>query len=90
MYIYTYIYIHTHSTNTHIHTNTHANCSTPLIEWSALRRSCYLCNTQQTQEKNINALNGIRTRDPSNQAAADLSPRPHVHRYLPRDIRPQT
>jgi hypothetical protein len=27
----------------------------------------------ETQETNIHALNGIRTRDPSNQAAADLT-----------------
>ena len=33
--------------------------------------------TQQTQETSIYALSGIRTRDPSNRAAADLRLRPH-------------
>jgi len=54
--------------------HTHTSVSTPLIEWSALRRGCYLCNTKQTQEKNFHAIKGIRTRDPSNQAAAARKP----------------
>jgi hypothetical protein len=33
-----------------------------------------------TQEKNIHALSGIRTRDPSNQASTDLSRGRHGHR----------
>jgi hypothetical protein len=33
----------------------------------------------QTQETNINTLVGIRIRDPSNQAAADLCLRPRGH-----------
>jgi hypothetical protein len=33
----------------------------------------------ETQETNIRALRGIRTRDPSNQAAADLRLRPGGH-----------
>jgi hypothetical protein len=33
----------------------------------------------QTQETNIHALSGIRTRDPSNQDAADLRLRPRGH-----------
>jgi hypothetical protein len=40
--------------------------------------------TQQTQEKNIQAFSGIRTRNPSNQAAADLRLRPHGHRKILR------
>ena len=35
--------------------------------------------TQQRKETNIHALSGFRTRDPSNQAAADLRLRPHGH-----------
>jgi hypothetical protein len=34
----------------------------------------------ETQQTNIHALTGIRTRDPSNQAAADLRLRPRGHR----------
>jgi hypothetical protein len=34
----------------------------------------------ETQETNIHALSGIRTRDPSNQAAADLRLRPRGYR----------
>jgi hypothetical protein len=37
----------------------------------------------ETQETNIHALSGIRTRDPSNQAAADLRLRPRDHRGRP-------
>jgi hypothetical protein len=33
----------------------------------------------ETQETNIHALSGIQTRDPSNQAAADLRLRPRKH-----------
>ena len=56
-------------THRHTHTNTHGR--TPLDEWSARRRGRCLHNTQQTQETNIHVLSGIRTRDPSSQAAAD-------------------
>jgi hypothetical protein len=34
----------------------------------------------ETQETNIHAISGIRTRDPSNQAAADLRLRPRGYR----------
>jgi hypothetical protein len=37
----------------------------------------------ETQETNIHALSGIRTRDPNNQAAADLRLRPRGHRGRP-------
>jgi hypothetical protein len=56
---------------------------TPLNECSARRRGRYLHNTQQTQETNIHALSGIRTRDPSNRAAADIRLRKHGHRNRP-------
>ena len=42
--------------------------------------SPYQQNTQQTHVKNITAFSGIRTRDPSSQAAAHLRLRPHGHR----------
>jgi hypothetical protein len=32
------------------------------------------------------ALNGIRTHDPNNQAAAGIRPRPHGHRHRPKQI----
>jgi hypothetical protein len=37
--------------------------------------------TQQTREKAIHPLSGTRTRDASNQTAADLRRRPHGHLY---------
>jgi hypothetical protein len=40
----------------------------------------YLHNTQQTQETNIHASSGIRTCDPSNQAASDIRLRLHGNR----------
>ena len=51
----------------------------PLKERSARRRDNYRHNTLQTQETNILAPNGFRTRDPSNQVAADLRVRPRSH-----------
>jgi hypothetical protein len=54
------------------HTHARARGRAPLHEWSARRRDRYLHNTQQTQETNICVPNGIRIRDPSNRAAADL------------------
>jgi hypothetical protein len=51
--------------NTHTHTNT--SDKTPLNK----RSVCH--NTQRTQETNIHALSGIRTRNPSYQTA-----RPHT------------
>jgi hypothetical protein len=50
------------------HIQTHGR--TPLGEWSARRRGLYL--HRKTQQTNIHAPSGIRTRDPSNKAAADL------------------
>jgi hypothetical protein len=51
---------------THTHTHT---VGLPLDEWLAGRRGRYLQNTQET---NIHALSGIRTRDTSIRAAVDL------------------
>jgi len=42
------------------------NQRTSLNKWSARRIDLYLHNSQQTQETNIHALSGIRTRHPSN------------------------
>jgi hypothetical protein len=54
-------------TNTHTHTHTHTAGMTPLNERTACHRRRYLNNTQQTQEKNIHALGGIRTQIPALQ-----------------------
>jgi hypothetical protein len=40
----------------------------------------------ETQETNIHALSGIRTRDPSNQAAAGVRLRPSGNRGRPMDF----
>jgi hypothetical protein len=48
---------------------------TPLDEWSALSRGLYL-TTQNPQNRNAHATGGIRTRNPSRQAAADPRLRP--------------
>ena len=53
------------------HTIGHTSGGIPLNERSAPSRGRYLHNTQ-TQDTNIYALCGIRTRDHSNPAAADL------------------
>jgi hypothetical protein len=52
---------------------------TPLDEWSVRRRDLYLTNTQHSQQTNINAYGGIRTRNPSRRAAADPRLRPLGH-----------
>ena len=59
------------------HTHTHTPGRTPLKGVSARHRGHYLHNTHQTQEKNIHAVTGIRTLDPSNRTAEDLPRRPH-------------
>ena len=55
------------------HTHTHTTGRTLLHESLARHRGRYLHNTQ-AQETTVHALIGIRTRDPSTQAAADLTP----------------
>jgi hypothetical protein len=49
----------------------------PLKRRSARSRGRYLHSTQQTQETNIHPLSGIRIRNPSNPADADLRLRPN-------------
>ena len=53
-------------------TRARASVKIPLNEYSAHRKGRFLQNAQRTQETNIHGLKRIRTRDPSNQAAADL------------------
>jgi hypothetical protein len=52
---------------------------TPLDEWSARRRDLYLTTHKHSQETNIHAPGGIRTRDPSNRwhEIPRLRPRDH-------------
>jgi len=70
--------LHTH-THTYRERERERGSRTPLNEWSARRRGRYLHNTHNSQETNIHFLSGIRTRDPSSKAAADLRRRPHSH-----------
>ena len=65
------------------HTQSHTPSRTPPNQRSARRRGCYLHNTQQTQEINVHALSGIRTRDLRNQANADIHLTLHGHRDGP-------
>jgi hypothetical protein len=60
---------------------TQAHGRTPLAEWSARRRDLYLHRTTQhiNTTDNIHASSRIRTRDPSNQATADLRLRQRGH-----------
>jgi len=64
----------------HTQLDKHTPGSTPLYEWSARRTGRYLHNTQQTYQTDIHIFSGIRTRDPSNRANADLPLRPHSQR----------
>ena len=76
--------------DTHTHTHTHTPSlslsrsrslsRTSLDEWSALRRDPLPDNTQHWQQTDIHAPSGIRTRNPSKRAAADLRHRPCGHR----------
>jgi hypothetical protein len=45
-----------------------------------VQASTYTGHNTETQETNIHVLSGIRTREPSNQASADLRPRPRGYR----------
>jgi hypothetical protein len=58
---------------THTHTHTHTHGRTPLYKWSVRCIGRYLQNTQQ---KNIRALNEIRTYDHSKRAPSHLLFRP--------------
>jgi hypothetical protein len=55
--------------HTQLHTRARARGRNPLDDWLAGRRDRHLHNTQQTQETNIHALSGIRTRDLGNRVA---------------------
>ena len=66
--------------------HTHTPSRTSVNEWSTHCGGRYLRNTQQTQETNIHALSGFRTRSPRNRSAADLRPRPHRRGWLPSDL----
>ena len=68
------------------HTHTHKLVRTPLSELSARYRGRYLQKAEQTQGTNIHAVSGIRTRDVSNEAAADLRLKPHGHRDRQQDV----
>jgi hypothetical protein len=59
--------------------DTHTLGRTTLDEGSARRRGLCLHNTQHSQERNIHAPSGIRTRNSSKRAAADLRLRPRGH-----------
>jgi hypothetical protein len=59
---------------------------TPLNEVSARRRDLYRTNTQHSQEKNIHASGGNRTRNPSKRSAAD--PRLRQLGHWDRFVRP--
>jgi hypothetical protein len=55
------------------HTQLHTTVGRiPLDEWSARRRDLYPTNKQRSQETDIHDPSGIRTRNPSKQAATDL------------------
>jgi len=58
------------------HTIRHTNSKIFLNEWWASHGGYYLQNTQQRQKTSSHTLSGIRTRNPSKCAAADLSLRP--------------
>ena len=75
------LFVEVTASHTTGHTHTHTPGNTPLYEWSARRRGRYLHETQYTHSMIFLALNGILTRDPNNQANADLLLRPHGHRY---------
>ena len=83
--LYHTLMTHTH-THTHTHTRTHAHTHTPgrtpLNEWSALRRGRYMHNTQQTQQRNIYSLAGIRSYDPGNQVAAHPCLRQKIYLFI--------
>jgi hypothetical protein len=64
--------------------DTNALGRTPLDEGSAPRRGVYLHNTKHSQETDTHSPGGIRTRNPSNRAAADPchGPRDHQDRLF--------
>ena len=84
---YTHTHTHTH-TNTHTHTYTHTHThiheqtnksvisGTPPYKGSTHRRDLCLYNTQHSPETDMDDRGGVRNRNPSKRAAADLLVRP--------------
>jgi len=71
-------------TQTHALTSANARTIGLLLTSDQLVGVSTTCtNTQQTQETNIRAISRIRTHDPSNQVASDLSLRSQGHREQP-------
>jgi hypothetical protein len=66
-------------THSDTHTHTHTLSGTSMDERSNRRRHLYLRNTKCSQETDIHAPGGIRTRNPTKQVAADPLHRPHGH-----------
>ena len=79
--VHTQTHLHTHS---HSHTHTHTLVRTSLNGSSARRSGKYLRNTQKTQDTNIHVLSGIRKRNPSICADADLRLRAHGYGHVRR------
>jgi len=65
-------------TNTHTHTHTHTH-SVELLWMGDQPDAETSDNSQHSQQTNINAPGGIRTRNPSKQAVADPRFRPRCH-----------
>jgi hypothetical protein len=64
------------------HTHTHTRARTvglPRLPHQLVAKAATY-TTYDKRDTNVHALSGIRTRDPSNRAAADLRHRPHGHR----------
>ena len=64
------------------HTYTH----TVRLPWTSDQQSQRCLPTQQAEETNTHASNGIRTCDSSNRGAVDLRLEPHCHRDRSRCI----
>jgi hypothetical protein len=67
-------------TQLHTHTHTHTLIGTPRYKGSTSRGDLYLYNTQHSPETDKNGRGGVRTRNLSKRATADLLLRPRDHR----------
>jgi len=65
-------------THTRARAHTHTFNKTPLDERSARSKDLYMA-THNTHKQQISVPGEIRTRSPSNQAAADIRPRQSGH-----------
>jgi hypothetical protein len=65
--------------HTHKHTRTRAHARTHTHTEQVISPSQRQLPKQQTQETNFHILREIRTRDPRNQADAELRLRSHCH-----------